>query len=65
MSREGNDDQEDEYMMDDWDNDEQIDNGEEDILVRQAADIDSRRRLEDRLEERRLQREMREYDFDF
>ena len=41
--------------------------GYEEVIVDKEApkvDIDARRRLEDKLEEMRLRRELREYDFD-
>lgn len=36
-----------------------------DTTVGKTVDIDARRRLEDKLEEMRLRREVQEFDFDF
>lgn len=38
---------------------------EEESVKSPKSDVDARRRLEDKLEELRLQRELRDYDFDF
>ena len=49
--------------------DNSLDNGyEEDVVAAvnaRDANLDARRRLEEKIEELRLRREMREFDFDF
>jgi len=53
-----------EVAIEDIDFDVDEDASEEQEAVSKIAGYDSRRRLEDRLEERRLQKMIRDYDFD-
>jgi hypothetical protein len=48
--------------------DDTLDNGDDEdltaVVSTHAGNLDARRRLEDKIEELRLRREMREFDFD-